>query len=200
MNKLIALTFGILLLATPVFAQNIPGLAEIERLGFPDILLWLLTFAVVYGVLTQVKVPQSNAARAIIAIVTGFLVLLAAPAQLESVLSQVSANLILVVLAILALIVFLEVAGVKTRGKMYFDKEGKRIYEHDNPISYLEYHGKIAAAVIILIVIVIFVGAGGLSLIGLPNIPQINTTGSFFFIVIIIAVIWMIAESSGGKK
>ena len=47
------------------------SLQQLERLGFPDLLLWLLTFAVVYGVLSQAKVPKSAASRAIISIVSG---------------------------------------------------------------------------------------------------------------------------------
>ncbi len=198
MKKILAL-LGALVLITPAFAQ-LPGLEEIERLGFADILLWLLTFAVVYGVLTQVKIPASNAARAIISIVAGFLVLLAVPAQLITVLSNMSSNLILIVLGILALIVFLEVAGVKTKGKVVgqHKETGEYAYEHKDPISYLTYHKNVTAAVIIIIAALVFIGSGGLGLLGLSSIPQFDLTGLFFFIVIIMAVIWMIAES--GKK
>src|SRR3990172_5660582 len=110
MKTLATLLMGILLFVTPAFAQ-VP-FVELERLGFADILLWLLTFAVVYGILSQVKVPATNAPRAIISIVAGFLVLLAVPTQLVDVLSNISSSLILVGLGILALVVFLEVAGV----------------------------------------------------------------------------------------
>src|SRR3989338_6986589 len=54
-------------------------LTQLERLGFPDLLLWLLTFAIVYGVLSQIKMPKSAASRAIIGIVSGLFVFIFAP-------------------------------------------------------------------------------------------------------------------------
>ena len=46
----------------------------------------------------------------------------------------------------------------------------------------------------LIIAILIFVGAGGLELIGFTNLPPINLTGVIFIMVIIIAIVWMIAE------
>lgn len=200
MKRLLAILIP-LLLVTPVFAQ-IPGLGELERFGFPDILLWLLTFAIVFGILSQIGegMPKSKNARVIISLVVAFMVLLAAPESLIAVISQISSNLVLVAVGILVLVAFLEIAGLKTKGKMIgVDKEtGKRIYEHEEAVSYLEHHGRLTALFLIMIVVLIFIGAGGLNLIGLSNLPPINLTGLTFFVVIIMAVMWMIAES--GKK
>ena len=93
-------------------------LTTLQNLGFPEILLWLLSFAIVYGVLHQVKLPQSNAARAIISIVIGFLVILSAPIEIISFLSKLSSALVMVVLGILILLVFLEIAGIGKGGTL----------------------------------------------------------------------------------
>jgi hypothetical protein len=197
--KVVYLLTALLLLATPVFAQTIPGLSEIERLGFPDILLWLLTFAILYGILAQVKVPASNAARAIISIVVAFLVLLAAPSSLISVISQVSSNLILVAIAILVFVAFLEIAQVRV-GKTVFVKDEKtgKMQPVEQPVKFLEKYGFITGIFLLIVVVLIFIGSGGLGLVGVQNLPQLNLTGLFFFIVIILAVLWMLAES--GKE
>ena len=153
-------------------------LTTLQNLGFPEILLWLLSFAIVYGVLHQVKLPQSNAARAIISIVIGFLVILSAPIEIISFLSKLSSALVMVVLGILILLVFLEIAGIGKGGTL------------------IKKHEVYFAAALVIIAVLVFVGAGGLQLIGFPQIDisgQANVT-IFFFIVIIVAIIWMVME------
>ena len=120
MKKILLFILGILLVATPVLAQE-GTLVFLERLGFADILLWLLTFAIIYGVTSQVGegIPKSKAARAIIAIVVAFLVLLAVPTTLISILEKMSSGLVLVIIGIIAFIAFLEVAGIKVGKKIY---------------------------------------------------------------------------------
>lgn len=177
-------------------------LTSLANLGLPEILLWLLSFAVVYGILSQVGkggIPKDRAARAIIGIVVAFLVLFAAPDRLITVLSQMSAGLILVVLAIIVFIAFLEVAHVRSRGKIIqYDQKGNPIWEHE-AISLFEKHPTVFAVALLIIAVLIFIGAGGLSLIGI----SINLTGStnmtlFFFVVIIIAILAMVL--GGGEK
>jgi len=85
----------------------------LQSLGLPQILLWLLSFAILYGSLEQVQIPKSKMSRALISMVIAFFIILAAPVALINLLSQMSGALILVVLGILVLIVFLEVAGAK---------------------------------------------------------------------------------------
>ncbi len=159
-------------------------LSTLQNLGFPEILLWLLSFAIVYGVMSQAKIPDSKPARAIIAIVVGFLVIFSAPTALIDVLSKMSTALVLVVLGILVLLVFLEIAGIK-------HPQG----------SYMQQYAKWFAPIFIIIAILVFVGAGGLQLIGLPQIDlsgQANVT-LFFFIVIILAIVWMLMEKEQDK-
>lgn len=164
----------------------------IERLGFADVLLWLLTFAIFYGVLSQVKIPKSNATRGIISIVVGFLVLMAAPAKLVGILSVMSSNLLLIVLGILVFLIFIEVSGVKFYEGAAKDKEGNPVPIYS---TLTQKYGKIFAIVLIIIAALIFVGAGGLKLLGWEiALGPLSTMSTLFFVVIILAIFWMIAE------
>lgn len=181
----------------------------LNNFGFPEILLWLLSFALVYGLLSQFGggMPKSKASRAIIAIVAGFFTLFAATGtNLISTLSEMLGNSIIVVMGILVLVIFLEVAGVKTQGKALTrdEKTGKIIYEHENPVSYFEHHSKEFAIIFIVLAVLVFIGANGLSKIGLGNVNNIlgssNITSIFFVAVIILAVLWMVnsKDEKGG--
>lgn len=172
-------------------------LASLTSLGFPQILLWLLTFAVVYGVLSHVGegMPKSQGARAIIAIVAAFFVLLGTPVALISVLTKMSSSLILVVVGLLTLIVFLEVAGVRFNKKApIVDKEGKQVGEHNVSVSLFEKHMLEFGIVLMLIMVYIFFVSGGAQLIGIPkiNVGQQSIATIAFFVVIVGAIAWMI--------
>lgn len=176
-------------------------ISMLTNLGLPQILLWLLSFAVIYGVLSQVGekgIPKDRAARAIISIVVAFFVLLAAQATaLISILSQLSSAMVLIVIAIIVFIAFLEVANVRVhmyKGKRH-PQTGEKLMD---AVSVFEKHGYVFAIAILIIVVLVFVAAGGLNLIGIP----INLTGTasitlLFFVVIIIAILWMLM---GGKE
>src|SRR3990167_6474385 len=112
MKRIMSFLIGSLLVATPAFAQGINDITStLQNLGFGEILIWLLTFAVVYGILSHVGekgMPKSNASRAIISIVLAFLVLLAVPGALINVLSNLATSLVLVLVGLLVFIVILE--------------------------------------------------------------------------------------------
>jgi len=169
----------------------------LESLGLPQILLWVLTFAVVNGILSQANVPQSKFARGIISIVLAFLVILNAPVTLISTLAQLSSNIVLVLLGILLLVVFIEAAGIKaTVKKPKTDKEGKVVGIEDIDISIFEKYGKGFALALLVIVILIFINSGGLSTLGLQglHVTEQGTISIAFFIMLILAVFWMIAN------
>lgn len=175
-------------------------LTSLANLGFPEILLWLLTFAVVYGVLSQAGekgMPKSQGARAIIAIVSGFMVLFAAPTALLGVLTKMSSSLILVVVGLLILMVFLEVAGVKVGKKVIVvNEKGQKVSETSENVRLHEKYGREFGIVLIIVAIAIFIGAGGLQLLGLQNIrfSSQSATSVVFFGIILIAIVWMINE------
>lgn len=176
---------------------------QLQAFGLTDIILWMITFAVVYGVLSQVGeggVPRHRGARGIIAIVVAFMVLFAAPAQLSAMIANISSSLLLVVLGILSLIVFIEAAGVK----VHTTKVEKGVKLVTGEVGIFEAYGKYFGIALLFIAIMIFVTAGGLQWVGLGNMGglfgSIDVLGAGLFIMIILAIIWMIAESGGEKK
>ncbi len=173
----------------------IEGIQFLDRLGFPDIVLWLLSFALVYGILGQVKIPKSNIARAIIALVAAFFVLMSAPAQLISVLSSMSTGLVVIIMGLLVFIVFLEAAGVKL-GKVEKSRTEKGV-ELKQEVHYrvFEKHSKEFTALLIIFALVVFIAAGGMNLLGFNLILNSSSTMTLFVIgVIILAVFWLISE------
>jgi amino acid permease len=140
----------------------VTGIETLETLGLPEILLWLFTFAIVYGILSQVKIPQSNAARTIIASVAGFMVLFSpATYQVISILSKMATDMLLVVIGILVLIVFLEVMKVRVKTTVRGKVEGREV-EEEKFISPIEKYGTLLVIILAIFAILIFVSAGGL--------------------------------------
>lgn len=171
-------------------------LASLTSLGFPQILLWLLTFAVVYGVLSHVEggLPKSQGARAIIAIVAAFFVLLGTPASLITVLTKMSSSLILVVVGILVLIVFLEVAQVRVTSKIHGQDAKGNPTEGIAAVSLQQKYMLEFGIILVLIMVYIFFTSGGAQLIGMPkvNFGQQSIATIAFFVVIVGAIAWMI--------
>lgn len=174
-------------------------LLPLERLGFGDILLWLLSFALVYGILNQVGMPKSKPVRGIISIVVAFFVLLSAPAMIISTLTNLSTGLLVVLLGILVIFTFLEIAGVKhlkaVKGK-YKTPDGKEVegISGYQAAPMFTGHPKVWAAVLILVAIVLFVGAGGLSITGLALPAGIDPMGAAVMAMIALAVVWLVME------
>ena len=162
---------------------------DLANITLPEILLWLLTYAIVYGILSQVGdggIPKSKAARSIIAIVAGFLVLMSQPAEILAVLSQMAGDMLLVIIGILVLVVFVEMAGVKLGGTKI------TAHKHVSRILFLAF---------VVIAVAIFISAGGLRLLGWEGrIFNIDWNTLLFLIVIIGAIWWMISESEGQQR
>ncbi len=172
------------------------GIQLLENIESVKIVLWLLSFALVYGLLSHIGkkgMPESNVARGIVGIVAAFFVLLSPVTnELTKVLSSMSTGLILLVLGILVFIVFIELAGVKL-GK-YEVKQGVHI-ERQAGQKVFEKHSQFFAVLLIIFAILVFVAANGLNLLGF-NIP-LNSSSSMTLLilgVIILAVYWLITE------
>jgi len=175
----------------------VEGIQFLERLGFADIVLWLLSFALVYGLLSHIGkkgMPESNVARAIIGIVTAFFVLLSVPTQLITILSSMSTGLVLLVVGILVFMVFLELAGVKAGVGKYklnpktgdVEGEGSKVFEK---------HSQFFAVLLIIFALLIFVAAGGLNMLGFNILMNSSTTSTLLILgVIVLAVYWLIKE------
>jgi len=167
-------------------------LITVQNMELSEILLWLLSFAVLFGILEQANMPNSKSARALISIGIAFLVIMSAPNSLVPVLSSMSSGLILVGLGLLVLIIFFEVTGIKF-GKDVLGKDGKPIASA--PVSLFEKYGYIFAIAFALIAILIFVNSGGLTLLGWNiNLSSASNITVIFLSLIIIAVLWMVKD------
>lgn len=153
--------------------------------GLPLLLLWMLTLAVVYGVLSHVSLPKSNSARGAISIVTAFLVLFAAAAtQVTAFLSILVTSFIAVAFGLLIIIIFLEMTGTKVGEKHIFGA-----------------HPKFFATILILIGVGIFIGAAQAT-----NLFRISFSlsdaiiGMLFFLAVITIALWAFMKEGGEKK
>lgn len=176
------------------------SLQQLERLGFPDLLLWLLTFAVVYGVLSQIKKPESAASRLIISVVAGLLVLMSAPASLIVIISNMSLNLVFILVGILVLLIFLEVSGVKVgsfTATPEVDQEGKyagksKRQDFQEPFKV---HGLQLGIIFIILVALIFIGTGGLNYLGINiNLQESSTMTIAFLAIVVMAIVFLSNE------
>ena len=182
-GKVWSLLLGFLIASTPVLADSpidsmIVGLRNI---GFNLVLLWLLTLAVVYGVLSQIKLPESMTTRGVISIVVSFLVLIAAAGtQIAVFLSTFSSYAIAIAFTFIIIMIFLGILGIKG-GDMVFAK---------NP--------KFFAALLIVIAFIIFVTAGGLGLFSVVGvIISSNVFIVCFFLFVMVASVWMLVKENG---
>lgn len=151
---------------------------NLREAGFPLVLLWMLTVAIVYGILSHVNVPKSYSARATISIICGFLVLFAAAATSAAIfLSTLIASFVAVAFGLMMLLIFLEIAGAKAGGKHVF-----------------EAYPKFFAAALIIIAIAIFVGAGGLKFINISWYISDATIALVFFLVIMAISLWVLTK------
>ncbi len=178
-------------------------ISMLVNMGFPQILLWLLTFAIVYGALSQSGekgIPESKGTRAIIALVSAFFVLFSVPNQLIDVITKMSSSMLLVIIGVLVFVVFLEAAGVKG-GKVQVDS-GKRDKD-GNPIpktvelTIIERFPMMFVIAFLIIAILIFISSGGLALLGI--IPTIHLSDSaimsyLFLAVVVLAIVWMVGN------
>ena len=149
-------------------------LTSLTSLGLPEALLWVLAFAITFGILAELKIFK-RAPAALISIVIGFFVLMAAPASVIAVIATMSTTLVLVAVGLLVLMALL-VSG--------------RVGGFYNKLHWL------VELAIVAIVALAFIGAGGLSLIGI-TLPTLAWIGSIPWILVIVgaAVLWMVFES-----
>ena len=160
-------------------------IVSLRETGFPLILLWLLSLAITYGILSHVKIPQSQSARGIISIVISFMVLIAAAAtQVVSFVTNLIIAGIMVAFGLLVAVIFLEISGAKHDDKHIF-----------------ALHPKFFGLALIVLLVLIFIGAGGL---GILNIPAIEITTPLlaivFFLLVMAAAIWIMMKEAGGEK
>jgi len=187
LEKTWALLVGFLIVASPVLANTTNPIesmiVSLRDAGFLLVLIWLLTLAIVYGVLSHIELPKSITARGVISIVASFLVLVAvAGSQAATFLSNFTTYAIAIAFSLFILMMFLEITQTKISGEHIFSK-----------------HPRFFAAALIIIAILIFASAGGLGLIGFPII-QITTPAVAIgvFLIVMVASVWILFKE--GEK
>ncbi|MEM5804508.1 MAG: hypothetical protein QXU82_01525 [Candidatus Aenigmatarchaeota archaeon] len=157
----------------------------LREAGFALVLLWALTLALVYGLLQHVNIPKSVTARGVISITAAFLVLLAAAAgPAVAFLENLVTASIIIAFGLLLTVIFLEIAGVKVG---------------ESKISIFASHPKFFGAIILVLFVVIFIGAGGLQVIGLPRIVITEAVATFVLLIaVMIGAIWVLMKESKG--
>lgn len=160
------------------------GCPLISGFGLPEILLWVLAFALTFTALQKLKIMDKKPA-ALVAIALGFFVLMAIPATLITAIAGMSTGFIALMIG--AVIVFALLIGVLPETLLGKDKDGK-------PVTYnfVQMHGTAIAIVLILAAALIFWTYGGASLIGLTTLPVLDV-GTWILIIIGVAVLWMLA-------
>lgn len=147
---------------------------------FVYIFPWMLTLAIVYGVLENYKIPKSSSARAVISIVVAFLALPVGP-TIAPFLTNMVKGLIVVGVGILVALIFVEMLGYKVGKK-------ENIFEK-YPVGF--------GIVLIIIAVLIFIASGGLEILNIPININANTVSLIFFLIImILGVWWMTAKES----
>jgi len=184
-EKTWAFLLGFLIAATPAFANPIESMiVTLRDAGFQLVLLWLLTLAIVYGILSHMELPKSITARGVISIVSSFLVLVAAAGtQAATFLSSMTTGAIVVGFGLIVTMIFLEITGTKAGGEHIFSK-----------------HPRFFGAALILIAILVFVGAGGLNFIVIPAITiSTSVLAIGVFLIVMVASVWILVKEGSEK-
>jgi len=158
---------------------------------FIYVIPWLLVFAIVYGILGHYKVPKSNSARTIIALVLAFFIMpIAGP--VVAVLGQLGMGMLILFAGLLFIMILFEITGIRHL-KGTVDQEGKVSISKKEKTT--EKYYKSFGVAIAILVIMVFIGAGGLAYFGYsaPWI-QINYPLVFFVGIIVLIIWWMVKE------
>jgi len=139
---------------------------------------WMLTLAIVFGILEHYKIPKSESARAVISLVAAFLVLPLAP-SLSGFLTGMVKGLVVIGVGILVTLIFVELLGYKVGG-------GQSIFEK-HPLGF--------GVVMILIAIMVFVGAGGLELLNFEFSVSGDILAALFFLAAMTLGVWWMTSS-----
>jgi len=161
------------------------GMAFLTGLGLPQVLLWVLTFAVVFAVLTKAKI-FGKAPAALISIVAGVFVLMAAPNALVAIIGAMSTGLLVIATGALVLVSLIEVAGAEW---IIQTNEGPK----GTGQNWLKGHSTAVAFAVLILTAAVFFLSGGAALVGI-GIPAFGM-GTWLLILVGIAVLWMFSEA-----
>jgi hypothetical protein len=154
----------------------------LQEAGFPLLLIWMLTIAIVYGILSHVNIPKSYSVRAVISIVSGFLVLFAAAASsIPLVIQNIISSLIVFGFVFLLVVVFLELLGIKS-GELL----GK--------------YSPIILIIVAFVVFMIFLGSGAAAILPIRLTLSETAVSILLFIIIMALAMWILVREEQGKS
>ena len=126
----------------------IPG-SVLCGLGLPEILLWVLVFAVVFGILNIINIFGKDAAgngtkagkkiNAIVALVLAFFVMMAVPTALVAVMTSMTNSFVVIAIALVLIVAMLQIGT----GENYLTSQKKWV-----------------SWILIGILVLVFIGAG----------------------------------------
>ncbi len=141
---------------------------------------WLLVFALVYGILSQLGdggLPKSDASRVVISVVLAFFSLLFAQ-PLMAFLQAMGGSTIVVLTGFLFFLILLEITS------------------EDGAMKFVSQRPKAFGIGILAVIVVLFLGSGGMEMIGWGNIdPQLNPVTVFFLVIVAVSIWWMVNEN-----
>ena len=150
--------------------------------GLPEILLWVLSFAVIYTFANRI---MGKKPAALVSIALGFFVLMAAPAALITAIAGMSTGFLALSVGLIVVVAIISmVRPVQVVGK---DKDG-------NPITadWLGAHSTAVAVVLIALAGLIIWTYGGAQLIGITSLPAIGAVPAIL-VIVGAAVLWMLS-------
>ena len=169
------------------------GLAFLSGLGLPQVLLWLLAFAITYELSTRTEVIKDKKVASIVAIVTGFLVLMAVPTAVITAISTMSTGMVVAAIAGLVLLSIFEVFNVRVLKQVPYEKDGVKGMTNE-PHKPQHGHSTIASIAAIIVAIAIFAMAGGPALIGIPSLSLPFIPAYAWFVLLAIAAVYWIKQ------
>jgi len=166
----------------------------LTNLGLMDILLWMLAFAIIYGISSTANIPKSRGARVLISISLSLLVLFSGAGTVVGMISKLANETLLLLLGLLVLIIFFEMTKL-TQPVEYRAKTPKGETSGVARVSvWEEYHAHWLIAFLILAILV-FVSVGGLQFIGISGLFQnVNWIGVLFILIMIFLVGYAVVE------
>ena len=169
------------------------GLAFLSGLGLPQVLLWLLTFAIVYELATRTKVIANDKIAAIVALVVGFLVLMAVPTAVITAISTMSTGMIVTAIGILVVVAMFEMGQVlHITPDITVGEDGKPVKVGETKKTPLQKHATIVSIIAVVIALAIFNMAGGLALIGIPSLSLPFIPAYVWFVILAVAAVYWV--------
>jgi hypothetical protein len=167
------------------------GLAFLSGLGLPQVLLWLLTFAIVFELATRTGVVANDKVAALVALIVGLLVLMAAPTAVITAISTMSTGMIVAAIAGLVVLSIFEVGQITKPAYAGKDEDGKEKYVSVKPH---QAHSTIAGVIAFIVAIGIFVMAGGPALIGIPSLSLPFIPAYAWFVILAVAAVYWVRQ------